>query len=381
MKRLAIIVTHPIQYYVPVFQLLAKNISLKVFYTGGEHGFNQFDKNFGRHVSWDIPLLNGYNFEFLKNNAFKAGSHHFFGVMNKDAITQIKKYRPSAIMIYGWAYLSHLKLLRYFYGKTTILFRGDSRISSRLPKAKSLLKQIVLQWVYRHVNTALYVGSENRAYFENYGLKDIQLVFAPHAVDNNRFQQNRQQEAIALRTKLGILNDDIVVLFAGKLSAIKNPGILLKAFCQINPSKAHLIFVGSGELMQDLQDYANGQPVRSQVHFLSFQNQKQMPAIYQACDLFCMPTRYPGETWGLAVNEAMAAGKAILTSNEVASATDLVSESNGQIFKSENLQDLVAKLTIMLNNKGPLEIMGQHSKKKIAGWNIERQVQQILAYV
>lgn len=381
MKRLAIITTHPIQYYAPVFKLLAKNISLKVFYTGGKHGFNKFDRQFGEHIHWDIPLLRNYKYEFLTNSAQAPGSHHFLGIINKDAITKITQFKPTAILIYGWAYLSHLNILRHFYGTIPIFFRGDSRIPDKYPFMRNLLKALVLKWVYKHINTALYVGTQNKAYFRKFGLKETQLIFVPHSIDNLRFQENRSQDSQALRMKLGIKDDEIVVLFAGKLNAIKNPGILLEAFCKIKASDTHLVFVGSGELLQNLKAYTSAQESDNQVHFLSFQNQSQMPAIYQACDLYCMPTKRPGETWGLGINEAMAAGKAILASDQVGSATDLICASNGQIFKSENLSDLTEKLTNLLQDKQALANLGKSSRKKISDWSIEKQVQQILAHV
>ena len=66
-KKIAIISTHPIQYYAPLFNLLAKKIEIKVFYTWGEESIKKFDPGFGKKVEWDIPLLEGYNFQFLKN--------------------------------------------------------------------------------------------------------------------------------------------------------------------------------------------------------------------------------------------------------------------------------------------------------------------------
>ncbi|MEO6981197.1 MAG: glycosyltransferase family 1 protein, partial [Mucilaginibacter sp.] len=79
MKKLAIITTHPIQYYAPIFRLLQQrnNISIKVFYTLGETTAPKHDPGFGKAVSWDIPLLDGYDFEWLKNVAPTPGSHYF----------------------------------------------------------------------------------------------------------------------------------------------------------------------------------------------------------------------------------------------------------------------------------------------------------------
>jgi glycosyltransferase involved in cell wall biosynthesis len=381
MKKLAIVVTHPIQYYVPVFQLLAKQVTLKVFFTGGAAGFNKHDKGFGQDITWDLPLLEGYAYEFLRNIAILPGSHHFLGVVNRDALRKITDFNPSALLIYGWAYVSHLRILQHFHGRTPILFRGDSKVNQSQSLFKDLLKTQLLNWVYKHVDTALYVGKSNKDYFKKYKLKDGQLVFAPHTIDNKRFQQSREKEADALRTKLGIQKNGILLLFAGKLTKIKNPKMLLQAFCEESSLNTHLVFVGSGELLFELQAYTAQQQASTRVHFLPFQNQSTMPVIYQASDIFCMTTKYPGETWGLAINEAMAAGTAILASDQVTSAVELVSDENGKLFHSEDLTNLKEKLKAMLLHKQTLKEMGRQSQKVISSWNMEKQVDQILANV
>ena len=70
MKRLAIVTTHPIQYNAPLFKLIQErgNIQIKVFYTWGKTALkNKFDPGFGKYISWDIPLLDGYEYSFEKN--------------------------------------------------------------------------------------------------------------------------------------------------------------------------------------------------------------------------------------------------------------------------------------------------------------------------
>ncbi|HTH31330.1 MAG TPA: hypothetical protein VL946_08255, partial [Lacibacter sp.] len=70
MKKLAIVTSHPIQYNAPLFRLLAERgkIDVKVFYTWGqtEQGF-VYDPDFKRAFKWDIPLLEGYEKEFVEN--------------------------------------------------------------------------------------------------------------------------------------------------------------------------------------------------------------------------------------------------------------------------------------------------------------------------
>ena len=381
MRKLAIVITHPIQYYIPVFQLLAKHIPLKVFYTGGTAGMNKYDKGFNKRISWDIPLLQGYDYEFIPNYAYSPGSHHFLGILNLNAARQIRNFNPSTLLIYGWAYLSHLTLILSFKHKLPILFRGDSKLIQGKSRITDFLKSLLLRRTYRHVYKALYVGTANRAYFNTYGLTEPQLAFAPHAIDNIRFSEDRSSEVHSLRQELGIRAEEIVVLFTGKLMENKNPALLIKAFCSMNIPDTHLLIVGSGLLEQELKILASRKSSSRSIHFLPFQNQSRMPVIYQACDLFCIPTKAPGETWGLAVNEAMAAGRAILASDEVGSAVDLVSAENGLIFKSDNLIDLTQKLTGLVASKNELTRLGENSKQKIAEWSLEKQVHQILAQV
>jgi glycosyltransferase involved in cell wall biosynthesis len=377
MKKLAIILTHPIQYYSPVFQLLAKHIAIKVFYTMGDP-INKYDIGFQQKVEWDIPLLQGYDFEFLSNKSAQPGTHRFLGIDNVQAIERIHEFRPTAILVYGWAYKSHLKIIRYFHGKVKILFRGDSTALYRHPIYKAVFKKILLKWVYRHVDAAFYVGSQNRTYFLKYGLKGQQLVFAPHAVDNGRFSSDRSSEATALRQSFGIRKNEILVLFTGKFKHIKDPLILLRAFLDIEPTDTHLLFVGGGHLEQRLKNNASG---HKSIHFLPFQNQQFMPVVYQSCDLFCMPSNAPGESWGMAINEAMAAGKAILSSSMVGAAADLVRIDNGRIFKCGNYNDLKTALKKLIGDKQKLKTLGERSSAIIADWTFEKQIQGILAYV
>jgi glycosyltransferase involved in cell wall biosynthesis len=374
--RLAIITTHPIQYYASVFKLLADKIDVKVFYTWGNGAQEKFDPGFGKTIAWDIPLLEGYSYEWVKNIALNPGSHHFKGIINPSLINQIKLWQADAVLVYGWAYDSHLKAMRHFKNKIPVYFRGDSTLLDAKPGTKQLLRAVFLRWVYGHVDHAFYVGSNNDAYFKKYGLKDKQLTFAPHAIDNDRFAAARGEEASKIRSDFGIKPADTLILFAGKFEEKKSPDLLLNAFLTLDVPNTHLLFVGNGILEETLKTNAFK---NSYVHFLSFQNQLAMPAIYHACNLFCLPSQGPGETWGLAVNEAMAAGKPVLVSNKCGCATDLVNPGvTGEIFEAGNASSLKKKLNSLIGEKNGLTILGSNAKAKIAGWTFSKQADAML---
>lgn len=367
--RLAIVTTHPIQYYAPVFKLLHQRgtITIKVFYTWGEKATDKYDPGFNKKIVWDVPLLDGYDYEWVNNTSDDPGSHHFNGVINPDIFDQIDRFRANAVMVFGWAYNSHFKILRHYKKRIPIFFRGDSTLLDERRGIKSFLRYIFLTWVYRNVDHAFYTGINNKAYFKKYGLTAEQLTFAPHAIDNERFASISETKAISLRQDLGITENEILILFAGKLEAKKSPLLLAESFLNLKVSNAHLLFVGNGALEGALKEKARN---TANIHFMDFQNQSEMPVVYQACDLFCLPSKGPGETWGLSVNEAMACGKAILVSDKVGCAPDLVKKDcNGAIFKSEDPTDLANKLQMLAQTKSLLNRYGANSKTLIKDWN------------
>jgi glycosyltransferase involved in cell wall biosynthesis len=96
-----------------------------------------------------------------------------------------------------------------------------------------------------------------------------------------------------------------------------------------------------------------------------------MPAVYLIADIFCLPSTGPGETWGLAVNEAMASGRAVLVSDRAGCAADLVMEGvNGYRFRSGDIEDLVSKLRKMLS-EDDLGEMGKASREHIKGYSYQ----------
>lgn len=367
--RLAIVTTHPIQYYAPVFKLLDQRgkIIIKVFYTWGEKAMDKHDPGFNKEVTWDIPLLEGYEYEWVDNISNDAGSHHFNGIINPNIFNQIDSFQANAVMVFGWAYSSHLKVLRHYKHRIPVFFRGDSTLLDEKGGIKSFLRHIFLRWVYRNIDYAFYTGINNKAYFKKFGLTEEQLVFAPHAVENDRFAADRKSEAISFRKDLGIAQNEVLILFAGKLEAKKSPLLLAESFLDLKIRNAHLLFVGNGALEGALKEKVRN---TANIHCMDFQNQSEMPVVYQACDLFCLPSKGPGETWGLSVNEAMACGKAILVSDKVGCAPDLVKKDcNGAIFKSEDRAELAGKLHILTHSKALLKSYGESSNALIKKWN------------
>ncbi len=377
--RVAILTTHPVQYNAPVFRHLAARpgIELRVFYGWKGAIESVFDPGFGQVFAWDIPLVDGYDHVFLENHASDPGSHHHRGIDCPRVVEAIEKWRPDALIVYGWNYSSHQKALNYFHGRIPVFFRGDSTLLDVFPLWRKIARRLWLRFIYRQVDVALAVGSANQAYFAAHGLKSSSIRIAPHSVDNSFFADTDERfanQAANWRQRLNIPEGSPVILFAGKLESKKAPDLLVEAFCRLNHPNAHLLFGGTGPL-----EFRLKQRPHSQIHFVGFQNQSMMPVFYRMGDVLVLPSRGPGETWGLAINEAMACGRAIIASDKVGASQDLIQPGrNGYIFPSENRTALTAALQHVLANREDLKTMGLQSLEIIQNWSIEKQVDAIV---
>lgn len=373
-KKLAIISSHPIQYNAPLFALLARSevLDIRVFYTWSQSRESLFDKDFGKTIQWDIPLLEGYPNEFVENVSLKPGPGSFKGIVCPGLNRMIQDWGAEALLVYGWNYHAHYNAMKYFKGRIPVWFRGDSTLLDETPGLKPALRRLVLRFVYRNADFAMYVGENNRRYFLKHGFHADHLFFAPHAIDNARFSDASglmQIEAEKWRAELGIRADEVVALFVGKFEPKKDPLLLIRAALQLNKPGLHFIFVGNGALEPQMKELTKG---RKEFHFIPFQNQSRMPAVYYMSDILALPSRGPGETWGLVVNEAMACGKAVLVSDKTGCATDLVKPGeNGYVMASGDVSACIDLLDKMSVSREAAREMGNVSRKIIAPWSFE----------
>lgn len=359
--RLAIVVSHPIQYYAPLYQRLAQrqDVELKVFFTWHAATAPVEDRGFRTPIAWDIPLIEGYPFELVPNRASDPGTHHFFGLYNPSLVPRVMAWCPDVVHITGWAWLSHLLALRSFrrHG-IPVLFRGDSHLlDENAHGPRWWLKRAALRRVFSWPAGFLVVGAANRSYYQAFDVDSSLLYTCPHSIDVLRFAEPANQfedEAARWRLELGIAPEQCVLLFAGKFEHKKQPLELMRAVQALSHRDVVLVLVGGGELADEVNALAAGD--RARFRLLPFQNQSRMPVVYRLGDLFVLPSAF-GETWGLAVNEALACGRPALVSDRVGCARDVVDASCGRIFSLAEPEGLVRSLNEMLGDRNILRLM------------------------
>lgn len=190
------------------------------------------------------------------------------------------------------------------------------------------------RWLLSRFDRYLSVGVRVREYLRSFDVPDALVHDSPHCVDNEFFAKSAQRfrepnVRAEARSELGISGADFVVLFVGKLEPKKRPDDLLRALALMEKSPV-LVVVGSGPMEAQCREIASNLGVS--VRWCGFLNQTELGRAYAISDCLVLPSGW-GETWGLVINESMAAGLPCVVSDRVGCAPDLVLDGEtGETF-------------------------------------------------
>ncbi len=354
--------SHPIQYFAPLYKYLNDHsITAEVWYCSNENEKGHFDRQFNSNVSWDIPLLEGYSYKFFRNVSWSPSLYSgFFGLINPGIIRALFLKKKSLIVVHGWSHLTHvLTIIMARLAGHQVCLRGESPLNQEMMKSKTnrMIKRIILQgFLFKFVDKFLFIGSQNRAFYQYYGIELPQLVFVPYAVDNDRFQAAaKHMESVrnSLREKLGFRPKDKIVLFAAKYISKKRPMDILKAYKNLEVMDKCLVMAGEGELRGKMEDYIRRNNVEK-VSLTGFVNQTAIEEYYAIADVFVLCSGV-GETWGLSVNEAMNFGLPVVVSDIAGCGFDLVKDGDtGFISLTGDIENLTNRITSALQIEKPI---------------------------
>jgi len=377
--KVGILTTHPIQYQVPWFRELTKKeeIDLTVFYCIIPDAQQQGD-GFGLDFKWDIPLLNGYKYEVLKNVASKPSVVNFWGCDTPAIRKIVKRNSFDVFIVNGWVVKSCVQLLyacrRY---KLPCIVRGESNSFHQRAWWKRMIHRLLLNKYSAFLN----IGRSNKDFYLKNGIPNEKIFFTPYCVENDRFSASVKELRLKrnkIRAEWEIAPSAFTFLFCAKFIEKKRPLDLLKALdivykkMESSANHIHLLMVGDGELKSQCENFVkkNNLPVT----FAGFLNQSEIIDAYVASDCLVLPSDY-GETWGLVVNEAMACGLPAIVSDRVGCGPDLIDEGiTGSTFPFGNVDALSERLVSFARNPDKTKAMGEQAEKLIRKYSIEEVV-------
>lgn len=375
--RVAIVASHVIQYQDPFFRLLAADpaIDLTVLFCSRAGAEVYRDVEMQTTLRWDLEMLQGYRHEFLRN--FGRG-HGYTRLINPAIVPKILRGRYDAVIFFlGWGTITSLLGIAACRASTTPFFLyGDS---SHPPAARTLPQRVrvaFLRGVFALARGFLVSGKLNGDYYAHYGANRRDFFLLPWAIDNARFEEGSRfedGEREAMRERFGIRADQLAIIFSAKLLPRKDPMTLLRAVARMrHRDRAVVIFLGHGELLDELQAFANEQ--RLQVRFPGFINQTDLPKHYAMGDVFVLPSVY--EPRGAVINEAMACGLPVITTDACGSNGDIVLEGeNAFIYPAGDAATLARQLDALIDDPALRERMARRSREIIATWDYVRGVE------
>lgn len=378
--KIAIISSHPIQYFTPLYKKISQNsnIELMVYYCSTQGLYTYNDSGFGQDIKWDTPLLDGYQYQFLKNYRKKENYESMFSFVNLSIIDELRSNKYDAIWINGHNIATNIIAIiaAKIFG-IKVLMRSETHLMLQRSWFKRLFRKAVISFLYKLVDGFLAIGTKNKEFYLSLGINPSKVFMTPYSVDNDRFTVKFSREGEKyneIRNALSLPVGKTVILYLSKLTSRKRPMDLLVAYERLRKTQNNiaLVFVGSGAEEFRLRNYVEIQEIKD-VYFCGFQNQTDLPKYFAASDIFVLPSEQ--EPWGLVVNEAMASALPIIISSDVGSAFDLVVPNcNGYHYNPRDIDQLVNYLQKLVNDKDLRTTMGQKSLSLINEWSYEQCV-------
>jgi glycosyltransferase involved in cell wall biosynthesis len=395
---LVVLTSHPIQYQAPLWRALADyrttgpeddgqggGVPFEVWFLTDQGVRRTEDRDFGKAFAWDVDLLSGYPHKFLELRG-KWDMRKFDGIpLAKPIGASLREANATALWVEGWRFkpfwdaVSAAKKLGI-----PVFLRGET--SDKITEKGGvfgLVRNFALHRLFAKVDYFLAIGQASRRFYLRHGVGEEKLLETPYGVDNAFFWREAErlrrgtgdrgqgsgdeggaQSAHFDRGNFDILTegqrtireewniplDAKVVMFCGKFVGKKRPLDLALAarahfdrdnFDNLKDEKRprqkwHLLFVGSGELGDELRaacdvrfdsESQNDKISKSQntgappASFAGFLNQSEIARAYAVADVVVLPSE-AWETWGLVVNEATAAGVPTVVSDRCGCSDD-----------------------------------------------------------
>jgi glycosyltransferase involved in cell wall biosynthesis len=367
--KLGILTSHPIQYHAPVYRELATQhlVELEVFFMTDSGLAPTYDPGFGEEIRYDVDLVGGYPSRILGNRLLPHIRKAPFRKFNSELLSPRFYREIDVLLINGWGSVSLITaILGCRFSRTPYLMFGDSTLESegaeRWRPIKSIIKRALVGSIVRNASKCLAIGTSNREFYLAYGARADQIHSVPLVIDNDAFRRAGEEAKRRRAEYLQSVGLDSVlptILFTGKMQTWKRPQDVIKA-AKVMKTRANIVLIGVGPMMTELRELSEGM---ESVRLLGFINQAAIGGWYGVADVFVMPSEF--EPWGLAVNEAMAAGSVPVVSDAVGCGRDLVQPETGFKFSVGDVKQLADVLDVALSDAKHLDTLRANGRALI----------------
>lgn len=349
----------PFPYIVDSFNELGKHCELTVLF------LRKHSKD--RDKSWVSNNIKNFNSIFLKGIEFGSENVLCFSVLKwlkptKFDIICFDCY-SRATSILGIIYMK-LRRRYYIISADGGFIKKDNYISKKL---KRFLIGNAEFWISS--------GDYTTNYLAHYGAKKEKTFHIPFTSILEKdilYQPVTIDEKILLRKKLNFNLNKKIIITVGRFIPLKRFDVLIKSakFFEKNAD----VFIIGGEPIAEYLELINKNEIKN-VYFVSFVPKKILKDYFKAADIFVLPTS--SDVWGLVINEAMANGLPVITTDKCIAGIELIEDNkNGYIIPVGDENILAEKINLIINDASLLSEMSKNNIQKIKNYSIENMAKQ-----
>ena len=339
----------PSPYRVEVFKGLAKEYDLFVVFD------KMSDQN--RNVAWFCKDTGLNSISLLE----ESGRVQF-----EKELKKIKKY--NLVLAYDYHIKNAIKLeLACIKNRVPYIMNLDGAFIR-----KNFLKNLIKRYLVTHASGYFASGSHAAEYFKYFGADESKIYYHPftslHEDEILKVPLSKEEKDICKET-LG-LESRKMVLTIGQFIHRKGFDILLEAWSKELDENYSLVIVGGGEEENQYQQYISDHNLKN-IQLVGFKQKEKIFEYYKAADLFVLPTRE--DIWGLVVNEAMAMGLPVVSTDMCVAAAELIEDGvNGYIVPVNDSKELAEAMKKILRVDS--SVIGMINLKKISNYTYENVI-------
>lgn len=363
--KILFLTNYPAPYRVHFFNELGKKCELTVAFEERPEEQNE------REMSWFNLDFKNFKAIYLENKKIYSikDRKHYKAVIAFSIKKLIREGNFDHIILGGYATLTAMYAIQYMqFCRIPYWIEIDGGIKQK--------RNFIVHALQKHfVSKAKGYFSPSKPadeYLESLGAskdKIFRYPFSSLSKDDILPTILTTQEKEIIRNKLGMKERKIVVS-VGQFIPRKGFDLLIKASKQINPDVG-IYIIGDG-ITQKYIDLKEEYDNLDRVHFISFKSKNELEEYYRASDLLCFPTRY--DIWGLVINEAMANGLPIITTDKCIAGLTLVDKTNGKIIPTDDVEKIADAINELIISEN-LDELAKNSLSKIEKYTYANMVE------
>lgn len=347
MKKIFIQSVFPAPYRTGVFEAMNNNMELFVCFERSE--------DYNRSPEW---FKGNFNFEGVVLNT-EEDIKKF-----KIEIKRLKKY--DAVLAYDYSSIHCMKLM-----VKCLILRIPYYINcdGALDKKGEIWKDQVKRFFIKNAKGCFASGEHAEKYFLKFGAKKENIFkhnFTSLTKQDILLSPICKEEKLLIRKRLNLDINKKIVVSVGQFTYRKGYDVLIKAWKNIKSENCILYIIGGGEDKQKYISMIEEEGIENIV-ILDYKEKDEIFEYYKAADIFVLPTRE--DIWGLVINEAMACGLPIITTDKCVAGVELLEES--YIISTEDSVILSEKIRTLLDNEEERKRLAINNLNRIKQYTME----------